>query len=172
MTASNQPSGSDIGTLFALYREWAELPTSIKATLNLEVDGSGRIVDWAHDKPLIYFDSAPDAISKLRAAIEAAAPKPAEVREPDGYCYVEAGNEATGKWERLVDKRDCPIRYKHPAMANDWMTFEAKRCPHTSFRLADSNGQPLSPVFTVSQLSADELGKLGALDIDRIYEGE
>lgn len=172
MTASNQPSGSDIGTLFALYREWVALDTSPNATLNLEVDGSGRIISWIDDMPLILFDTHAEGISKLRAAIEATAP-PAEVSEPDGYCYVEAGNEATGKWERLVDKRDCPIRYKHPAMANDWMTFEAKRCPHTSFRLADSNGQPLSPVFTVSsELDAGKLGKLGALDIDKVYEGE
>lgn len=173
MTASNQPSGSDIGTLFALFCERIDIggvgwrDTNAVTILN---DGSG-MVTTATDERIIVFNSIPDAISKLRVAIEAAAPKPAEVSEPDGYHYIQRGNPDTGEWESYRDEwNPKPKRYADSRLAHNYIKFKATVDPGISFRLADSNGLPLSIPLTVSsELEAGELGKLGALDMDAVY---
>lgn len=171
MTASNQPSESDIGTLFALYREWDAGVSKRLTSMTLYADDSGHIHYIIGNDSVFEFDTHAEAISKLRAAIEAAAPKPAEVSEPDGYHYIQRGNPRTGEWEFIPGHK----RQKWVAewVAKMQLKFESNRNPGISFRLADSNGKPLSIPLTVSsELDTEELGKLRPMNIDRIYEGE
>lgn len=169
MTASNQPSESEIGTLFALFEqriaiggaEWNETTFIL-----IWPDGLGEIANGGNS--LMTFDTHAEAIGKLRAAIEAAAPKPAEVSEPDGKFYLQSS--AGGEWDFWRDLNGKVVRKTMKRVADMDVDYYAQKNPGISFRLADSNGKPLSiPITVSSELDAGELSKLGALDMDAVY---
>lgn len=172
MTASNQPSESDIGMLFALFCKRCAIGDDWRETyLQIFPDGTIGFCDFDNNR-FMWFQNTQRAISKLRAAIEAAAPKPAEVSEPDGKFYLQSS--AGGDWDFWCDLNGFVVRKTMKQMADMDVDYYAQKNPGISFRLADNNGLPLSIPLTVSsELDAGELGKLGALDMDAVYgEGE
>lgn len=162
---------ANIVTVYALYRERCAMDSGDDLYMTVTISPSGAIVGHVEDwdgHVVIKFNSLIDAISKLRTEIAKVAPV---LPETDGKFYIQRGNPDTGEWEFYRSEwTPKPKYYASERLALNYIAFQAYGEPGVSFRVADSNGTPLSPVFTVSaDLDTAALGKLATFDIDRVY---